>query len=215
MITKLSVYKSLLLIVLFLPSLSQAKDAREFDILVSPEREDFFFYMNVGGELVENPFAPRPAGANYILNGEIYPKGTISKHQENFNFDRHGRELRHPIGTFFCIANVTENLAFDPMGFPEQGSLAELVTWEFHFRKECDGQSNTVVAIGSVQAGTIESNKEGQNPVGFRAQDLAVVGTTGCNYAIPNVLEKAKAYLSPTGQILLVVKFKNEIQYRE
>jgi hypothetical protein len=216
MTAALSLRKSLLVMAMFASVLSQARTHREFDILISPEQDGFFFFMNdnSGNGMIENPFANRVAGANYILNGEIFEKGTISKHQENFNEDRHGRNLPKPIGTFFCIANVTEDLAFTSQGFPEKGSVAELVTWEFVFRKSCDGE-NMVVAMGPVYAGEVESDESDENPVGFRAEGLPVVGTSGCNFAVPNTIEKAKAYLSPTGQILLVVRFQHSIEYQD
>ena len=217
MTAKSSLCKSLLILAIFTSSLFQAKHTREFEILMSSEREGFFFGLNNndGNGIITNPFADRIIGANYVLNGLIFPQGTISKQQEDFNKDKHGNNLPREIGNFYCEAIVTKDLAFTPMGFPREGTVAELVTWEFYFRKKCGRQENTIIVKGRVNAGVLEPDREDRNPVGFKAKDLAVVGATGCNFAMPNVLEKARAYLSPTGQILLLVKFKNQIEYED
>jgi len=215
--TRLFMRNSLFIAIVAISMLSHARSTKEIQVLISPQQEGFFFGLNNGdgNGIITDPFAERSFGSSYILNGFIFPQGTISKNQENFNVDRHGNELPREIGTFYAIANVTEDLAFTPQGFPDQGTVVELVTWQFDFRKECNHSENTIIAMGKVEAGEIESDRDNRNPIGFRAEDIPVVSTTGCNFAVPNTIVSAKAYLSPEGQMLLVVKFKHDIEYKD
>src|SRR5437762_12543288 len=91
----------------------KAEETKHLQVLINTNLPSFKFVINDGTGLhYGNPFYPRPFGSNYVLNGLIFPAGTIKIAQPDYRFDTHGVPLtaENSIGEWQCVGNVLADL---------------------------------------------------------------------------------------------------------
>lgn len=187
---------------------------KKIQVLVDPSSSDFFFSLTFGAVVTNNPFAPRPAGSSYILNGAIYKEGTIDPDAICYS------TTKTPLGVFECVASVLATTSFDG-NFPAAGTLDESVIWSFFFTKECFGQANNIIAFGPIETGVFQPNS-----IGFQGEGMPIV-VSRCSAEEndkehhTNWIRKAKAYFNNFAvcvdgpQILVEIEFEHEIVYHK
>src|SRR5436190_23215086 len=91
------------------------KETKHLQILVNPELPSFFFNMNTGTGIETNPFAIRPAGAEYLIAGIILPGGTINLDQCSYAVDKHGTPITESssLGDWVCDGNILVTTDFE------------------------------------------------------------------------------------------------------
>jgi|GEM_PF-2486257 len=210
--------RSLLIVSLLIPSFLLTKDTektKELQFIVNPADPNYFFVLNAGAGLVNNP-TMRPQGSYFITNAYVFPGGTFKKDQSNYLVDKHGHVIDFEddsIGTFYTTETMVESLDFtDPGSFPAEGTLIELSDWQIVFKRHCKEGVNELFLEGSAIIDNEFSVGEGKAVFRF---DLLVDGGLGCNEDMDNNSAVAKVYVSEGGQTLINVKFKKEIEYKK
>jgi hypothetical protein len=193
----------------FATSANAKNGATHLQVLINIADPSFKFVINDGTGLhYNNPFYPRYFGSNYILNGLIFPGGTVNVNQNNYTVNTHGVPLTsaNSIGEWDCLGNVLSNL-LDLPNVPSQPTIAEAVTWIFHFTNVGRGDPNNIYTSDTATTGVFAAKQPLFTVVG------AVVGGTGPNDNIGGDL-KAEIYFQPSSSSMLInLTFDNEIKY--
>lgn len=184
-------------------------ETRHLQILINASNPSFKYVINDGTGLhYNNPFFPRPFGANYVLNGLIFPGGTINVDQPDYTIDTRGVKLTeaNSIGLWECIGNVLTDLLNLP-NVPAQPTLAEQITWDFFFKHRGTGVADNIYASGAATTGVLAPGQ----PLFTVTQ--AVIGGTGRDDNIGGDLTAQVYFQQKTGTMLISVTFDNNIKY--
>ncbi len=205
-----SLVAAVVLLGAFAPSAqARANGTRHLQILINASNPSFKYVINDGTGLhYNNPFFPRPFGANYILNGLIFPGGTVNVNQPDYTVDARGAKLTeaNSIGLWECIGNVLTDLLNLP-NVPAQPMLAEQITWDFFFKHRGGGVPDNVYASGAATTGVLAPGQ----PL-FTVIE-AVIGGTGHDDNIGGDLTAQVYFQQKTGTMLINVTFDNNIKY--
>jgi hypothetical protein len=198
-------------VILLFANIAQGRtnETKHLQVLINSANPSFKFVINDGAGLhYNNPFHPRPFGSNYILNGLIYPAGTINIAQTDYTVDTHRVPLtaENSIGEWQCVGNVLADLLNLP-NVPPQPTIAELITWVFFFKHSGKGDPDNVYASGAATTGVLAPNQPLFNVLS------SVVGGTGRNNNIGGDLKAEVYFQKTTGIMLINVAFDNFIKY--
>ena len=184
-------------------SLNASIATKELQILINPADPTFQYSLNIGGSIVHNFLAVRPAGSYYYLNGLILPGGTISKKQSTFTVDKHGNPITaaDSLGFWECIGNVLVDE--DLSSLPSEGTLAETIRWDYYFNEDCHDYPNVMTSFGKAVVGVVEP------AVPAFLISAAMIGTR-CNKN-PNHYT-AKIYIS-SDSLLIKLTFQDNVRY--
>ena len=186
-----------------------ANETKTLQVLINASNPSFKYVINDGAGLhYNNPFYPRPFGANYILNGLIFPGGTINIDQPDYTVDTHGIKLTeaNSIGLWECIGNVLTDLLNLP-NVPAQPTLAEQVTWDFFFKPRGGRVADNIYASGAATTGVLAPSQ----PL-FTVVE-AVIGGIGQDDNIGGEFTAQIYFQQSTGSMLINVTFDNNIRY--
>jgi hypothetical protein len=201
---------SLILLGIFAPTARATADqTRTLQVLINASNPSFKYVINDGTGLhYGNPFFPRPFGANYILNGLIFPGGTINIDQPDYTVDTRGVKLTsaNSIGLWECIGNVLTDL-LDLPNVPAQPTLAEQITWDFFFKPHGRGTPDNIYASGAATTGVFAPRQ----PL-FTVVE-AVIGGSGHNDNIGGELIAQVYFQQTTGSMLINITFDNNVRY--
>jgi hypothetical protein len=179
-----------------------AKETKKLQIAINPF--DSTFFLNVGeGGIITDPSAFRPAGSYSLLNGLMFPSGTMSKNQSSFTVDKHGNPLteENSLGRFQSFDKTLVDLLPDMI---PAGAFVMMSEWGLYFKEECHDKPNNLFLFGASKMGTFAVNEV------FLSWALGVLGT-GCN--MENNSATATLYFAPDFTSLIKIKFEEEIKY--
>lgn len=188
---------------------AHANETKHLQVLINSADPSFKFVIHDGTGLhYNNPFYPRPFGANYILNGLIFPGKTINVTQSNYTVDTHGTPLtaENSIGEWQCVGNVLVDLLNLP-NVPAQPTIAELITWSFFFKDSGKSDPNDIFTSGAATTGVFAPNRPLFTVIG------SVVGGTGGNDNIGGHLSAEVYFQSTTGTMLINITFDDNATY--
>ncbi|MGA8548709.1 MAG: hypothetical protein WB678_00585 [Stellaceae bacterium] len=186
-----------------------ANGTTHLQILVNGADPSFKFVINDGTGLhYNNPFYPRPFGSNYILNGLIFPGGTINVDQSDYTVNERGVKLTaaNSIGLWECLGNVLTDLLNLP-NIPSKPTLAEQVSWNFFFTHRDGWVPDNVYTYNSATTGVLAPGRPFFTVVG------AVIGGTGQDDNIGGDLTAQIYFQQNTGTMLINITFDNNIRY--
>jgi hypothetical protein len=193
--------------------------SHKIQIVVDPNNEAWnpiysFSSMNTAdGALDYNLDATRDLGVNTLLTGLIFPKGTVSKNQSDYSVDKDGNALDvdDRLGSWVAVENVVTSYDLtSPYQTP--GTILSFALWSYFFNSSTE--KNNLYSTGRVKAATYADNYPStSNP--FLYGRFEVTAGSG-DFAAeddsrPRVVE-TKLYLSTVGNMLITVKFDEEIE---
>src|SRR5579872_3191046 len=175
---KNSLSKVLLAVVVFGLSAASvnARETKKLQVLVNPLDPTWSYTVfTATGIAVDNPLAVRSIGGNYLINGLVYPGGTIKKNQATYAVDKHGNALNasNSLGMWFCFGKMLNTLDFAHL--PARGTLLELCEHHIQFNENCEGDVNDFYALGNTIMGIAGFNTP------LLVGNFGIVGGTGCN----------------------------------
>ena len=212
--SKASFKKPFLALMVFLLAASASAShgrstTKHIQVLINTGDPSFKFVINDGvGLHYGNPFYPRPFGSNYVLNGLLFPGGTVDVTQVDYRVDRNGIPLTaaNSIGHWQCVGNVLVDLLTLP-NVPPQPTNAELITWTFFFKTGDRGNPNNIYTSGVATTGVLATNQPLFNVIN------SIIGGTGPNDDMDHNLT-AQVYFQPaTGCLLISITFDRNVKY--
>ncbi len=193
-------------------------ETHKLQIVLNPADPEFDYILNTGclqGDtdcvFLTDFFATRPDGSSNHVRAEIYPGGTVSKKQNDYTVNKHGKPLtnNNSIGTWECNGNGTREHIW--MDMPDTPTLFEIADWDLFFKYACpDDKMNILFTRVSAFSGTFD-------PAHFKVATSGTAGVlngTGCNEGAHGNYT-FKLYIAPDFEtkpaVLIKLKFDQPI----
>lgn len=206
--------KLFLLSCLLVVSVATAKKSKKLQLLVVPTDPSYFFVLNTGAGIVNNPGAIRPQGSYYLTTALIFPGDTVDKDATNYSFDKNGNPINfnNNIGMAYFEEFMLQQVDFaNP---PALNSRIELSRIDLIFKNHCGSPINSLYGLGEARIGTFPV-QPGVAIVNFEG---GLSAGAGCNTKLADKNNyKAQVYLPQTGSVvsLIEIEFADDINYKK
>lgn len=182
-------------------------ETNQIQVIINQKSSTNIFAANIGGSITNNTMTTLPAGATFIQNGFIYPKGTVNLNQQSFTVDKNGNPLTQLNSIGVWQSTNVELVQFNQTNPPAVGTETTQTISSFSFTPSTNPNNpNQIFTIGLQEL--INTPAAG---VQLSVIPMLVLGGLGKN-AAANGSAVAKIYTAPDGSQVMVVTFNKTIK---